>query len=50
MKNLILGLGLFFVAAVGNAGAQRNVRTLPKPALAVKTVAIVNNTHNDGVD
>ena len=29
--------------------AQVSVHPLPKPALAAKTVAIINNTHNDAV-
>ena len=49
MKNLILGVALFLLGAFGLAAAQVNVRPLPKEALSAKTVAIVNNTHNDGV-
>jgi hypothetical protein len=50
MKSLILGVALSLVSSLGLAGAQLNVRPLPKPALAAKTVAIVNNTHNDAVE
>ncbi len=49
MKNLILGVSLLFAGLMGSAGAQMNVKPLPKPALAAKTVAIVNNTHNDAL-
>jgi hypothetical protein len=33
----------------GSVSGQINVRPLPKAALMAKTVAIVNNTHNDAV-
>ena len=49
MKTLILLSALSF-ASLGSAGAQINVKPLPKPALAAKTIAIVNNTHNDAVE
>ena len=49
MKNLILAVGLAFSAAVGTLVAQIDIRPLPKPALAAKTVAVINNTHTDAV-
>lgn len=49
MRKLVLGLALFLAGAFGIADAQVNIKPLPKPALAAKTVAIVNNTHNDAV-
>lgn len=49
MRNRILAIALFLAASLGVANAQVNVRPFPKPALAAKTVAIVNSTHNDAV-
>ncbi len=50
MKSLILVVAIFVAGSFGLADAQVNVRPLPKPALTAKTVAIVNNTHNDAVE
>jgi hypothetical protein len=49
MRNLILGVGLFVFGAAGWTNAQMNAHPVPKPALEAKTVAVVNNTHNDAV-
>ncbi len=46
MKRLLLMAVLF---CAGSVSGQINVRPLPKAALMAKTVAIVNNTHNDAV-
>jgi len=37
------------IAAPARLPAQQDVKPFPKAALAAKTVAIVNNTHQDGV-
>jgi len=49
MKKFVTMLALSITVAAGAARAQMQVRPLPKAALAAKTVAIVNNTHNDAV-
>lgn len=49
MRKLVLGLALFLAGAFGIVGSQVNIKPLPKPALVAKTVAIINNTHNDAV-
>lgn len=46
MKTFLSAM-LMLVCGVGSA--QLNVKPFPKEALAAKTVAIVNNTHNDAV-
>jgi hypothetical protein len=42
-------LVLFIVSLAGAAYAQKAITPIPKEALAAKTVAIVNNTHNEAV-
>jgi len=43
------GLTLFFATTIAAAG-QMNIQPLPKEVSAAKTVAIINNTHNDAVE
>lgn len=50
MKRQILSLVLFAGLFAGSLMAQRNIQSLPKEVYAAKTVAIVNNTHNDQVE
>ncbi len=51
MKPIFLPALLFaiLIAAPAHLSAQQNVKAFPKAALAAKTVAIVNNTHQDGI-
>jgi len=49
MKSLISKIALVASVAVSLTQAQMQVKPLPKAALTAKTVAIVNNTHNDAV-
>ncbi len=50
MKHRLLG-GLLLAGLLGGvASAQRSIQPLPKEALAAKTVAIVNRTHNEEVE
>ena len=49
MKKLMLLLALCFACVTGSASSQMNVRPFPKAAMTAKTVAIVNDTHNDAV-
>ncbi len=48
MKRLIFVVA-FYILAGTFSNAQTNVGPLPKPAFEARTVAIVNNTHNDAV-
>ena len=49
MKHRLLGVVLSSVALIGSIAAQRSIQPLPKEVFAAKTVAIVNNTHNEAV-
>ncbi|MBB5058234.1 hypothetical protein HDF16_002948 [Granulicella aggregans] len=44
-----LSLPAILLATTLAVSAQSTVKPFPKPALAAKTVAIVNNTHQEGV-
>jgi hypothetical protein len=50
MKHLLGGVVLSSVVLIGSAAAQRSIQPLPKAVLTAKTVAIVNNTHNEAVE
>ncbi len=50
MKHCLLGVVLSSVVLVGTGAAQRSIQPLPKEVFAAKTVAIVNNTHNEAVE
>jgi hypothetical protein len=50
MKHRLLGVVLFSAVLMGTAAAQRSIQPLPKEVFAAKTVAIVNNTHNEAVE
>jgi hypothetical protein len=50
MKHCLLGVVLSFVVLIGSSVAQRSIQPLPKEVFAAKTVAIVNNTHNEAVE
>jgi len=50
MKHRLLGVVLSSVALIGSIAAQRSIQPLPKEVFAAKTVAIVNNTHNEAVE
>jgi len=48
MMRRLVGLATFSMVCLVGA-AQRAIHPLPKTVFAAKTVAIVNNTHNDAV-
>jgi hypothetical protein len=50
VKHRLLDVGLFCALLMGTAGAQRSIQPFPKEVLTAKTVAIVNNTHNEAVE
>ena len=50
MKQIILGLALLAGTTGSALHAQRNIQALPKEVYAAKTVAIINNTHNEQVE
>ena len=50
MKRQILLLLLSAGSLAGALNGQRNVHSLPKEVFAARTVAIVNNTHNEQVE
>jgi hypothetical protein len=50
MKHRLLGVVLSSVVLIGSGAAQRSIPPLPKEVLTAKTVAIVNNTHNEAVE
>ena len=49
MKPSLLCVVLSAISIVSPSLAQLNVKPFPKAALVAKTVAIVNNTHQDGI-
>jgi hypothetical protein len=50
VKHCLLGVLLSSAVLVGTAAAQRSIQPLPEEVFAAKTVAIVNNTHNEAVE
>jgi hypothetical protein len=50
MKRHLLGVVLSSAVLVGTVAAQRSIQPLPKEVFAARTVAIVNNTHNEAVE
>jgi hypothetical protein len=50
MRRCLLGVVLSSAVLVGASWAQRVIRPFPKEVFAAKTVAIVNNTHNEAVE
>jgi hypothetical protein len=50
MKHRLLGVVLSSAVLLGTCAAQRSIQPLPKEMFAAKTVAIVNNTHNEAVE
>jgi hypothetical protein len=50
MKRHLLGIVLSSAVLMGTCAAQRSIQPLPKEVFAARTVAIVNNTHNEAVE
>src|ERR1700686_2346173 len=50
MKRRLLAALLFSAMGLGAMWGQRSIWPFPRAALAARTVAIVNNTHNEAVE
>jgi hypothetical protein len=50
MKRRLLAALLFSAMGLGAMWGQRSIRPFPRAVFAARTVAIVNNTHNEAVE